>query len=65
MIGHITHNPIIDCSLIAWFLAQLCKVILTALMERRLDIRLLTASGGMPSSHSACVVACTTSLGKL
>ena len=65
MIGHITRNPIIDCALIAWFLAQLCKVVLTALMERRWDLRLLTASGGMPSSHSACVMACTASLGKL
>jgi len=65
MIGRITQNPIIDCALLAWLLAQLIKVLLNLLMERRLDIRLLTASGGMPSSHSACVVACTTALGKL
>jgi len=65
MIGSITHNAVIDCALIAWFLAQLAKVALTALLDRRLDLHLLTASGGMPSSHSACVVACTTSLGKL
>ena len=61
----ITGNVLIDCSLIAWFLAQVGKILLTLLFERRLDMRKLTASGGMPSSHSACVVACTTSIGKL
>ena len=65
MIGNITQNPIIDCALIAWFLAQVAKILLTLLLEKRFDIRLLTASGGMPSSHSSCVVACTTALGKL
>ena len=65
MIGHITQNPILDCALLAWLLAQVIKVALTLLLERRMDLRLMMASGGMPSSHSSCVVACTTAVGKL
>ena len=63
--GMLTTNPIIDCALLAWFLAQLIKVILEMVLARRLDMRLFVSSGGMPSSHSALVVACTASIGKL
>ncbi len=63
--GMLTTNPVIDCALLAWFLAQLIKVILEAVMTRRLDARLFVSSGGMPSSHSALVVACTAAIGKL
>ena len=70
--GMLTTNPVIDCALLAWFLAQLIKVILEAVMTRRLDARLFVSSGGMPSSHSAPVVsatalavACTAAIGKL
>ena len=63
--GMLTTNPVIDCALLAWFLAQLIKVILEAVMTRRLDARLFVSSGGMPSSHSALAVACTAAIGKL
>ncbi len=63
--GMLTTNPIIDCALLAWFLAQTIKVILDAVILRRFDIRRFVSSGGMPSSHSALVVACTTAVGKL
>ncbi len=63
--GMLTANPVIDCALLAWFLAQLIKVILEAVLARRLDVRLFVSSGGMPSSHSALAVACTASIGKL
>ncbi len=63
--GMLTTNPIIDCALMAWFLAQTIKVILDAVILRRFDIRRFVSSGGMPSSHSALVVACTTAMGKL
>ena len=63
--GMLTTNPVIDCALLAWFLAQLIKVILEAVITRRLDARLFVSSGGMPSSHSALVVACTAAIGKL
>jgi acid phosphatase family membrane protein YuiD len=47
---------------IAWFLAQLIKIIICFIKERRLNFRLLVASGGMPSSHTSSVCALTTSI---
>ena len=63
--GMLTTNPVIDCALLAWFLAQLIKVILDAVLLRKLDMGRFVSSGGMPSSHSALVVACTTAIGRL
>ena len=63
--GMLTTNPIIDCGLLAWFLAQLIKVILDLVILRQWDPGRFVSSGGMPSSHSALVVACTTAIGKL
>lgn len=63
--GMLTRNPIIDCALLAWFLAQLIKVILDTLLLHKFDIGRFVTSGGMPSSHSALVVSCTTAIGKL
>ena len=57
--GMLSTNPIIDCGLLAWFLAQLIKVMLDLVLLGRLDVRRFFSSGGMPSSHSALVVACT------
>lgn len=63
--GMLTRNPIIDCALLAWFLAQLIKVLLDVVLLRRFNASRFVSSGGMPSSHSALVVACTTAIGKL
>ena len=60
----LTGNPVIDCALLAWFLAQLVKVLLSAAVLRKLDARLFVSSGGMPSSHSALVVSATVAIGK-
>lgn len=62
--GMLTTNPVIDCALLAWFLAQLMKVLLDMILLRTFDIKRFVSSGGMPSSHSALVVACTTAIGK-
>ena len=63
--GMLTGSPIIDCALFAWFLAQLAKVILDFILLRKFDAKRFVSSGGMPSSHSAMVVACTTAIGRL
>ena len=63
--GMLTGNAIIDCALLAWFLAQLIKVILELVILRRFDASRFVSSGGMPSSHSALVVAAATAIGKL
>jgi acid phosphatase family membrane protein YuiD len=50
-------NDILIVCIVAWALAQLSKLLIYLLRERRLQLRYLTAAGGMPSSHSALVVA--------
>ena len=63
--GMLTGNVIIDCALLAWFLAQLIKVILELVLLGRFDVKRFVSSGGMPSSHSALVVAAATAIGRL
>ena len=46
-----------------WFAVQLWKVISPLIFRRKLDLRLLWATGGMPSSHSALVTALAISVG--
>jgi uncharacterized protein len=46
-------NDALIVACMAWILAQLSKL----LIERQLQLAYLTSAGGMPSSHSAVVVA--------
>lgn len=48
---------------IAFIAAQIFKPFINAIFERRLDWNLLLSTGGMPSSHTAGVVALVTSVG--
>ena len=50
--------------LVAWTIAQVAKVLLTSYRQRRLNLRVLAETGGMPSSHSAIVMGLTTAVGK-
>jgi len=43
-------------------MAQLIKVVVVLIKERRLDLRYMVSSGGMPSAHSATVCALATSV---
>jgi acid phosphatase family membrane protein YuiD len=49
---------------VAWGIAQAAKVILTSVRQRRLNLRVLAETGGMPSSHAAIVMGLTTAVGK-
>lgn len=51
--------------LAAWAIAQVLKVVLRSIKQRRLNLRVLAETGGMPSSHSAIVVGLTTAVGRL
>ena len=44
-------------------IAQVIKVVEDSLRHRRLDVRRLATSGGMPSSHTALVLSLTTVIG--
>lgn len=56
-------NSVLWTAVIGWAAAQALKVILTLIIYRKLDFTRLTGSGGMPSSHSAFVVALTMAVG--
>lgn len=51
------HNPYLMAGLSAWFIAQVVKTILYALINKKLDWERLFGDGGMPSGHSATVSA--------
>ena len=57
-------NQVLQAALFAWLIAQCLKVILVFWKEKRLDWSRMVGSGGMPSSHSAFVVAMASSVGK-
>lgn len=56
-------NPLVLAALMAMVLAQITKVLLILLTERRWALERMTETGGMPSSHSATVAALCTSCG--
>jgi len=56
-------NQVLIATLIAWFVAQLVKVIKDIIKERKFKFRQFTSPGGFPSSHSAAVSALATSVG--
>lgn len=58
-------NSTFMSALIAWTIAQGLKVFTTYAVERRFDMKMVMASGGMPSSHSALVIALTVSVALL
>lgn len=51
--------------LLAWTIAQVAKVAYTSIRERRLNLRVLAETGGMPSSHSAIVMGLTAGVGRI
>lgn len=62
-ISDIIHNRVLVSAIVAWAIAQLLKVIIVALTSKRFDYTRFVGSGGMPSSHSALVIALTTKVG--
>lgn len=56
-------NPFLVTSLASWFVAQVLKVIINAIVNKKLDFERLVGDGGMPSGHSATVSALATMVG--
>lgn len=48
-------NPYLITALFSWFIAQVLKVIINAIVNKKLDLERLFGDGGMPSGHSATV----------
>ena len=55
--GDLLANRVLLVAVAAWLLAQTIKVLVYLWRERRINLRYLASSGGMPSSHSALVTA--------
>ena len=59
----ILDNDILWAAFIAWALAQFLKIVIEFWRVKRLHLGLMFSTGGMPSSHSAFMVAMATSVG--
>jgi len=64
LIQAIWNNNVLKAAVVAWFIAQLLKVIVVLIQSRKLDFSRLVGSGGMPSSHSAFVMAMCVNVGE-
>ena len=62
MLTEIITNKVLIIPICSWAIAQLLKVFIVLIKQKRLDLRYLVISGGMPSSHSAFVSALATSV---
>ena len=62
-LAQLMHNRPLGCAACAWFLAQVIKALLYWAIEKKFDWKRIWGSGGMPSSHSAFVLAMTVAAG--
>ncbi len=60
----VAYNVPLWAAIISWAIAQSSKIILTFITEKRFDATRIVGTGGMPSSHTALVVALAFSIGK-
>lgn len=58
-------NSILQTAVLSWFIAQLLKVIIVLIIDKKIDFTRLTGSGGMPSSHSSFTVSLAAAVGFL
>lgn len=56
-------NRMLLAAVFGWLIAQILKVIIVLIQQKRFDIGRMIGSGGMPSSHSAFVTALATCVG--
>lgn len=49
----ISKNISVKIAALSWFLAQIIKIAINFFEYKKLDLKLLVSSGGMPSSHSS------------
>jgi len=63
MNNNLLHNAPFFSALIACIIAQLLKPIIKMILGEKFDKSMLTTTGGMPSSHTAAVIALVVSIG--
>ena len=55
----------LSCGILAAFTGQIIKFILFTVQTRKINFKIFTTTGGMPSTHSAAVIALSTIVGIL
>lgn len=55
-------NRVLITAILGWLVAQVLKVILVLICDKRFDITRMIGSGGMPSSHSSFVTSLATAV---
>ncbi|BAY99475.1 hypothetical protein NIES37_34580 [Tolypothrix tenuis PCC 7101] len=63
-IGDILDNRVLLVALIACLIAQSMKLVIEIVKNRKLNVRVLVTTGGMPSAHSALVTSLATGVGQ-
>ena len=58
-----SQNKILFTTIYSWIIAQVIKVIIGVIKEKRFNFRWFVGTGGMPSSHAAGVSALTIAVG--
>ena len=58
------HNKYLYVPLLTWFFIQLFKVIYDLVTTKKFNFKRILGAGGMPSSHSAVVMAISILVGK-
>lgn len=61
--GDILDNRALILALVACLIAQAAKLLVELIKNRKVNLRVLVETGGMPSSHSALVTALATGVG--
>jgi acid phosphatase family membrane protein YuiD len=59
----ILRNRVLIVAIISWSVAQVLKVVVLLIINKEFDLHRLVGSGGMPSSHTAFVMALSTAIG--
>ncbi len=57
------YNHVLFVGIVGWFSAQFIKILLELLRTKKINLDLLMASGGMPSSHSSFTMSTATAIG--
>lgn len=63
-VQQLSRNHILNVAVLSGLVAQVLKVVIVILTTKKLDMKRLTGSGGMPSSHTAFVVSLSTAVGR-
>ncbi len=63
LINQFINNKIVQVAFVSWFFAQFFKILTFLFVEKKLNLKRFFESGGMPSSHTALVIAATYAVG--